>query len=269
LQGINEISPELRRAIVGIVDERLREIHIPREDFHKLTEAVEELAQAQAKTEERMGRVELAVEKLAQAQARTEKAVEKLSQAQAKTEERMGRVELAVEKLAQAQTRTEERMGRVELAVEKLSQAQARTEIAMEKLAQAQTEMRKEIGGLGATIGFGLEDIARVVLPGYLERHYNIYVDELNRRFFRVDKTDVEVNLYGEGRKNGRKIIILGETKSRIYEGEVKKFIQQISKVVPQVEHEVMKVMFGYLIHPTAMKLARKEGIILVASYQR
>jgi len=228
LQSINnKITPELYKVIVAIVDERMKELHIPREDFYELKEIVKSLAQAQAKTEKRIGRLEEAVEKLAQAQARTE-----------------------------------ERMGRLEEAVEKLAQAQARTERAMENMA-------KEVGGLSATIGFGLEDIGRVVLPGYLERHHNIYVTELNRKFFRFDKTDIEIDFYGEGRKNGKKVIILGEAKSRIYEGEVKKFLQQISKVPPQIEHETLRVMFGYLIHPTAMELAKKEGVILVASYQR
>ena len=251
----NKITPELYKAIVAIVDERMKEFHIPREDFHELKGIVKRLAQAQARTEE---------------------AVERLAQAQARTEERVGRLEEAVERLAQAQARTEERVGRLEEAVERLAQAQARTEEAVERLAQAQARteravgnMAKEIGGLSATIGFGLEDICRVVLPGYLERHYNVYVSELNRKFFRVNKTDVEINFYGEGRKNGKKVVILGEAKSRIYEGEVKKFLQQISKVTPQIEHEILKVMFGYLIHPTAVELAKKEGVILVASYQR
>jgi len=53
-----------------IVDERMKELHIPREDFHELREIVKRLAQAQAKTEERVGRLEEAVERLAQAQAR-------------------------------------------------------------------------------------------------------------------------------------------------------------------------------------------------------
>ena len=216
----NKITPELYKAIVAIVDERMKELHIRREDFHELREIIERLAQAQARTEER------------------------------------------IEKLAQAQAKTEERVGRLEDAVEKLAKAQARTEEALANLA-------KEVGGLSTTIGFGLEDICRVVLPGYLERHYNVYVTELNRKFFRINETDVEINFYGEGRKDGKKVVILGEAKSKIYKSEVRKFLQQISKVIPQIEHETLKVMFGYLIHPTAMELAKKEGIILVASYQR
>jgi hypothetical protein len=51
-----------------------------------LQAALEHLAQAQARTEERVGRLEVALEHLAQAQARTEARVDELAQAQARTE---------------------------------------------------------------------------------------------------------------------------------------------------------------------------------------
>jgi multidrug efflux pump subunit AcrA (membrane-fusion protein) len=74
------------------------------------------------------------MEELAQAQARTEVRMEELAQAQARTEVRM-------EELAQAQTRTEVRM-------EELAQAQTRTEVRMEELAQAQTRTEVRVGEL-------------------------------------------------------------------------------------------------------------------------
>ena len=36
----NQITPELYKAIVAIVDERMKELHISREDFHELKEIV-------------------------------------------------------------------------------------------------------------------------------------------------------------------------------------------------------------------------------------
>jgi hypothetical protein len=102
---------------------------------------VEELAAAQARTEER-------VEQLAVAQARTEERVEELAAAQARTEERMGRLEEAVANLAAAQARTEERMGRLEEAVANLAAAQARTEKAVAALAEEQGRMRVDLAVL-------------------------------------------------------------------------------------------------------------------------
>ncbi|MDI6810250.1 MAG: hypothetical protein QMD80_00970 [archaeon] len=202
------ITPELYKAIIAIVDERIKDIRVTREDFDELRGVVKELAQAQSRTEERMGRLEEAVERLAQAQARTEEEVRNLAQ---------------------------------------------------------------QVGKLSENIGFSLEDIAKVVLPGYLERHFNIHIDELERRFFVVDSEEIEMNIYGEGKKNGKKVVILGEVKSRIYEREVEGFIQEVSKLLPVLKGKggVFKVMFGYLIHPSAAKLGEAQEVILVASYQR
>jgi len=296
------LSAELYRAIVAVVDERLKDIRVTRESFDALRDAVRELAKAQAKTEERVGRLEAAVERLAEAQARTEErvgrleaAVERLAKAQAKTEERVGRLEAAVERLAKAQAKTEERVGRLEAAVERLAKAQAKTEQRVEELAKAQakTEERleelakaqarteealhglaRQVGALADTIGFGLEDIAHVVLPGYLERHYGLKLEgplgaELGRKFFDVEGQFVEINLYGEGLRDGQRVTLLGEAKSRIYGREVERFAREVEMVRPLIKGEVMRVMFGYYLHPTAEEEAKKHGIILVASYQR
>ena len=79
--------------------------------------------------------------------------------------------------------------------------------------------------------GFGLEDIARVVLPGYLERHPGIQVKGFSRKFFSIDGDDVEINLYSPGKKPGKGITVLAECKWGIYRGEVHSFVRQVEKV--------------------------------------
>ena len=249
----------------------------------QLEAAMERLAQAQARTEERVGRLEAAVERLAQAQARTEErvgrlevAMEHLAQAQARTEERVGRLEAAMERLAQAQARTEERVGRLEAAMERLAQAQARTEERVEQLAQAQArtngalrQLARQVGRLSDQLGFGLEDIAHVVLPGYLERHHGIHIESFQRKFFTIGRKLREINLYGEGRRNRHKIIVLGEVKSRIFKREVEQFARFAQRVEKQVSEEVFKLMFGYYVHPSGSDSAKRHAIELIASYQR
>src|SRR5207244_6080730 len=118
------IDPELRRAVIEIVDERFRELEVRRSDFIGLKEVVERLASAQVGTEG-------ALKELAAAQKETDQSLRELAAAQKETEKALA--ELA------AQTRTDQQVGR-----------------------------------LGDNIGFGLEDIARVVAPGYLLRHHGI-----------------------------------------------------------------------------------------------
>jgi DNA repair exonuclease SbcCD ATPase subunit len=254
------LTAEMYRAVVTIVDERVKEIRVTREDFNELKGAVQELAQAQARTEQRMGGLERAMLELAQAQMRTEQRIDELAQAQARTEQR-------IDELAQAQARTEQR-------VDELAQAQARTEQQIEKLVEAQQNLAQQVGRLSDTIGFGLEDIAKVVLPGYLYRHFGIRLEgvlgeELNRHFFHINGTDVEINLYGEGERDGQRVVVLGEAKSRICGNDVEKFTHNLAVMDHVLKGEVVRVMFGYFIHPSAEVAARERDILVVASYQR
>jgi ABC-type transporter Mla subunit MlaD len=289
------ITAELYRAIVTIVDDRVKEIRVTREDFDRLTQTVaqlaqaqarteqrlEDLAQAQARTEQRLDRLEAAVERLAEAQARTDAAVQQLAkrvdqlaeaqarteqrlnelaQAQARTEQRVEQLEGAMQRLAEAQARTEERLDRLEAAVERLAEAQARTEQALQQLAT-------QVGALSDNVGYGLEDIARVVLPGYLKQRYGVTVERLERRIFSVDGQRFDVDLYAEGRRGRRRIVVLGEVKARIYAREVHHFQQVLQAVRPQLPAEPMPVLFGYFIDLSAMEAAQDQ-ILLIAAYQ-
>jgi chromosome segregation ATPase len=141
-----KITPKLKKAIIEIVEERLRETQIIRKDISELRGVVKELAEAQKRTEQR-------VEQLAEAQKKTEQRIEELVGAQKRTEQRVKelaeaqkRTEQRVEELAEAQKKTEERLTRVEGAIEELAEAQKRTEQRVEELAEAQkrTEQRVE-----------------------------------------------------------------------------------------------------------------------------
>ena len=73
--------------LVEVMQQDMRiQYAVRREDYDDLRAAVLELAQAQARTEARLERLERIVEELAQAQKRTEQRVEELAQAQARTE---------------------------------------------------------------------------------------------------------------------------------------------------------------------------------------
>jgi len=237
------ISMAVYNTIRQIVDERIdtfkeriEEIRVERKDFDELKGEVTKLTIS----------------------------VDRLAEAQAETGQKVGRLEESMAKLAEAQAKTEQKVGRLEESVDKLAVAQAKTE-------QAIKHLSINISGLSDTIGFGLEDIARTVVPGYLERHENIYIEELQRGFIEVDGVEREIDLFGECNRDGETILIIGEVKSRIYEGEVKKFVSNVINPIRKSEKErrIYPLMFGYVIHPSAQRLAKAEGVNLVASYQR
>ena len=152
---------------------------------------------------------------------RLEDSIAQLATAQSRTEQ-------ALQTLAEAQTRTEERVRRLEVAVERLAEAQARTELAVGNLAQ-------QVGRLSDTIGFTLEDLAREVSPAYLVQHFGIHVDQLERRFFQLDGQEIELDFYGEGRRDGEPVAVLGEVRSRIYAADVESFARQAARLVPRL----------------------------------
>jgi predicted nuclease with TOPRIM domain len=221
----------------------------------RLEEALTRLAQAQARTEERVGRLEErvgrledAVIRLAEAQARTEARLGALAEAQARTEARLG-------VLAEAQTRTEAR-------VDTLAQAQVRTESALLALTQ-------QVGRLSDTIGFTLEDLAREVTPPYLAQHYGIHIGQLDRRFFSVDEKEVEVDLYGEGHRDGETVVVVGEVRSRIYGRDVEGAVQRAERLRGGLPGTPVVVLFGFVIHPSAREAAHRLGAIVISSSGR
>jgi len=209
---------------------------------------IEDLRSGQARLEEGQARLTEAIQKLTERNDSLERAVQKLV-------ERDNSLEHIVQKLT-------ERHDSLEHAIQKLVEAQARTEEALQ-------ELSRQVGRLSDTIGFGLEDIARVVVPGWLYRHEGIELENLTRKFIKVNGEELEINLYGEGNKGGAKITILGEARSRIYSSDVEGFDELAEKVKKFVPNNVYKLMFGYYVHPSAEQEAKKRGITLIASYMR
>jgi len=233
-------------------------------DMQDLKDAVKRLAIAQARTEERLERVEVAIEKLTAAQARTEERMDRM-------EDRMDRVEAAIEKLTAAQARTEERMERVEAAIEKLTAAQARTEQTLNDLIGAHRETRRQLGGLSMTVGYTLENVAYRALPALLKADYGIEVQGQLIRTYLTDNRgrSLEVNIYGKGRENGREVVILGESKIQLSANHIERFInRRLKPLRPQFEN-VLPVLITHMIssEPVAA-YAKEHGIALYYSYQ-
>ncbi len=247
------ITEEMYRAIVAIVDDRLKGVRVSLEDFDRLSQAVAQLAAAQA---------------------RTEATLERLAQAQARTEQRLEALAVRVDQLAEAQARTEQRLEALAARVDQLAQAQARTEerltlleAVVERLAESVHQLATQVGALAENIGYGLEDIARLVLPSYLKQRYGVKVERLERRLFHVDGQVIDVDLYAEGTRDQQRVVVVGEVKARIYGREVGQFQQLLEAVRPLVPAELLPLMFGYFIDLSAMEAAQGE-ILLIASYQ-
>ncbi|MCS7173099.1 MAG: hypothetical protein N0A24_06845 [Armatimonadetes bacterium] len=167
--------------------------------------------------------------------------------------------EEAVARLAEAQLRTEERVSRLEEAVARLEDAQARTELALQQLAQ-------QVGRLSDAVGFTLEELARELGPSYLAQRFGIRVESLERRFFTVDGEEVEVDFFGEGTRDGERIVVVGEVRSRIYGRDVEVLARRVRSLAPQLTGTPVPALFGFVIHPSAQQAADRTGVLLIAA---
>ncbi|MGQ9483858.1 MAG: hypothetical protein ACUVSA_02465, partial [Desulfosoma sp.] len=128
--------------------------------------------------------------------------------------------------LAEAQKRTE-------LRLEELAEAQKKTELKLAVLTKEHQKTREMVGGLAHTVGYRLEDEAIWALPHLLARDFGMAMETALERTWLAAGPHryVEVNIWGSGVVDGRRVHIVGEAKSHLMKGDVDKFLVTVAKV--------------------------------------
>ncbi len=279
------ITPQIKKKIIEIIDERIGQVHVTKEDFSELKSIVrdlaeaqkrteeaqqrtekrlEELAEAQKRTEEAQQRTEKRLEELAEAQQRTEKRVEELAEAQQRTEKRLG-------ELTEAQNRTEKRVEELSVSMKELAEAQKRTEEEIAKLSNGLRETRIQLGGLSRSFSYSFENEAYRNLPQVLHQKYGYEVIE---KMVRADIGGKEINFFGKALKDGKEFYIVGESKIRLDEGDWRRevFADLESKIdaVRNVYGDVsiLPILVTHFATNAFIDEAAQKGIIVVQSYE-
>jgi len=202
------------------------------------------------------------VAELAEAQKRTEQRVAELTEAQKHAEQRITKLEIAVHELTEAQKKTEQRLN-------ELAEAQKRTEEELRKLIIAHRRTREEIGGLSHTVGYILEDRAYEALPFLLKKEFGIETRELKRDFIEISPNRYEeINILGQGRKNGTLIWILGECKTQLKKKDVDNFLKRLSRMEHLFPGEKFLIMVTYQTSPQVREYIKEKGLKLYFSYE-
>jgi len=279
IRKIADLDPSLREVILLLLEEveRQREQlsqQVTKTEFNELKAAVEELveaqkrteeqvnqlAEAQRRTEERLSRLEVVVAELAEAQKRTEERVNQLAEAQRRTEERLSRLEVVVAELAEAQKRTEER-------VNQLAEAQKRTEEELKKLVAEHKITRERLEGISNSVGYTLEDRAFRSLPAVLREHGFEVEGRLVRKYVLVRGRERQVNIYGHGKREGKPVFIVGEAKVRPSRKEIDRFVRLVRQLETQEGKEAAMVFVAYDFPPSVENYLREKGILPIWSY--
>ena len=251
MRKLETVDTELRDVLWSILDEveRNREESVTKSEFRELRDIVKDLS--------------ITTYALAEAQKRTEHNVEELAEAQKELAEAQKRTEHNVEELAEAQKRTERK-------VEELADAQKRTEQELRTLVSEHKETRRMLGGLSMTVGYGLENSAYPALPALLQRDFSVIVRGRLTRTYVQDKQghDLEVNIFGKAMRDGKDIVIIGESKSQLSKKEIDAFIRKRLKRFDGVFADIFPVLITHMISsPDVETYAKEQNIALYYSY--
>ena len=83
------------------------------------------------------------------------------------------------------------------------------------------------------------------------------------------DGQELEFDLYGNGQRDGERVIVVGEVRSRIYGRDVEEAVRRTTRLAPQLSGTPVTVLFGFVIHPLAREAAQRLGAIVISSSGR
>lgn len=180
------------------------------------------------------------------------------------TKEEFADLKEVVHELAEAQKRTE-------IRVEELAEAQKRTEHALLQLSKRVDQTNQHVGGLNMTVGYRLENEAYRCLPDLLRRDWQIEVTEPLRRDWLPTAAGkmVEVNIVGQGQREGETLLILGESKLQLSRKYVDAFLHTRFRKIATGGLTAFPVIITHMeAEPGVVAYARARGVAVYLSYQ-
>ena len=242
---VSEIRSRLVRAFpenqADLLAEVLVESHaelVNRADFHKLTEVVHDLGEAQKRTEMR-------VEELADAQKRTE---------------------IHVDELARSQQEMRVTMQEMQASQQAMQASQQEMQGSLQEMQRAVTDLAKQVGGLSNTVGANLEDFACDLVPELLEKYWRfVTVSAGPEELTTADGVGREFDVVVRGTIDGRPVTVLCETKATVSTTEVSKFLRIVEKVREAYPGEdIRPLFFGYKANSAARGLITQSHAAMI-----
>jgi len=176
-----------------------------------------------------------------------------------RTEENFREVRQAIQDLAEAQKSTEARLG-------ELAEAQKKTEAEVAKLARGLQRNRKETGGLSRSLAYALESEAYRRLPPFLAEHHGL---EVSQRIVRAEVEGEEINFFAKAVKDGREVLLVGESVLRLDDRSKLKQLHEKCRLVAEAHGgEVVPVLVTHFARREMLERARKAGVVVVQSFE-
>ena len=290
LDFMDEVEEKTRTITVGRADfteltetvQRLAEAQKQTEQrIGELTASQNRLAEAQERTEQRIGELTVSQNRLSEAQERTDQRIGKLTEAQERTDQR-------IEKLTEAQERTEQQIkelmlsqnqtgqqiqeltamqkrfaeseDRLKQSMDGLAEAQRQTEKTLKKYIVDHEIVKKQMGGLTMSVGYGIEDRLIPKMKAAALHEFGIDVSLVDRRnvVYPDGKYD-EINIYCEGNRSGKPVFIIGEAKALPGKKDFDRFSQLLDRLKQHLKGDIEAFMVGYQYAPDVESYANRK----------
>ena len=237
-------------------------------DFTELKAIVQELAESQKAMGIAQDKTSGQIENLTAAQNKNSSQIENLTAAQNKNSSQ-------IENLTAAQNKNSSQIENLTAAIKELAIAQQRTEKQVAKLTSATSDIRSEIGGMSRSMSYALENEAYRALPAFLLDKHGIEVTE---RLIRAPVNNEEINFFGRAVRDGKPVLIVGESKQRLDERRSSK--REEDRIFSQLEtkanivraahpdEEIALLLITHYARPEFLRTAAERGIIVVQSFE-
>jgi hypothetical protein len=180
-----------------------------------------------------------------------------------------------VQELAAAQQGLAASQQDLAAAQQDLAAAQQRTEANLAELALVVKGMGQEIGGMSRSMSYALENEAYRLLPPLLADQYGITLEE---RLVRTEINGEEINLFAHGTRNGKPILLVGESKLQLDERRNSRraldlLLDQLARKVATVQEvypnaEIVQILVTHYARPAIRERAANAGVILIQSFE-
>jgi len=225
----NAFAEEQAEVLSEVIFNAYNEL-VRRADFNELKDVVRDLAEAQSRTEERVGA-------LAEAQGRTEERVEELAEAQGRTEKR----------------------------VEELAEAQQRTEYAVQQLAQQVGGLSNRMGGDLEDIA---ADLIHDSLQRELGWQVDGLGRAWQSWDGTEEEIDVFGKVHDPARPD-TPLWVVAEVKFNLTMRDFERFALLLERAARHLEGEIVPICFCYRIRPAVRQTALEAGHRIVLSNGR
>jgi chromosome segregation ATPase len=157
-EELEGLDPKIKSVFLKLFEYLIKE-RVTKDDFQRLTEKVEkladivaELAEAQKRTEEELKALSKTVAELVEAQKKTDEELKKQSNTMAELSKTVSELSKTVAELAEAQKRTEEELKALSKTVAELVEAQKKTDEELKTQSNTMAELSKTVSELSKTM---------------------------------------------------------------------------------------------------------------------